>query len=375
VNRVAAIARKELAHLLRDGRSLAVALLMPLAMVLLYGAAIDMELQELPVGLLDLDRSDQSRDFVRALTSSGFNVVAERLPHRAAVEPGFRRGRFLAVLVIPRGYAERLARGEPAPVQILVDGSDAATAATADTYLRSVVRLVDARAPGGDGGSPPDGAPLPFDARARVWFNPELRSAEVVVPGLVALILMMICALLTSITITREKESGTLEQILTTPVTPLQVVVGKVLPYVGLSAVDAAMILVTGRLAFGVRMAGSWWVLAAYCLLFVFVALAVGLLISARSGSLRVAMIAALMLTMLPTMILSGFVFPLASMPAPLRALCQLMPPTHFLVIIRGIMLRGQSWFPLQTAVLAVTGLVLMVAAVRGFRLDLERAP
>jgi ABC-2 type transport system permease protein len=364
MKRVLVIARKELAHILRDRRSLAVALLMPLAMVLLYGAAIDMELRRLHVGLLDEDRSEASRDLVRALTSSGFAVVSERLADRASVEPGLRRGRFLAALVIPAGFARQLEQGASAPLQIVVDGSDAATAATASNYLDAVVALQNARR-GGAGAAA-------LAVRPRVWFNPQLRSPDFVVPGLVALILMMVCALLTSIAITRERESGTLEQILTTPVTPIQVVLGKVLPYVALGALDAATILLTGRLAFGVPMAGSWWVLAAYCLLFIVIALGVGLLISALASTLRVAMVAAILATMLPSMILSGFVFPLSSMPLPLRLLCQLMPATHFLVIIRSILLKGQAWFPLQTLVLAAMGLVLITAAVRSFRLDLE---
>ena len=363
MRRVFAMARKELTHILRDRRSLAVALLMPLAMVLLYGGAIDMELRSLPVGLLDQDRSEASRAFVRTLTSSGFNLIAATLESRNEVEPGLRRGDFLAALVIPAGFARDLAAGGPVPLQLLVDGSDASTAATASNYLEAVIALANAQAAAT--------AP-PIALRLRFWFNPELRSPDFVVPGLVVIILMMICALLTSISITRERESGTLEQILTTPVRPLQVVLGKVIPYMLLGALDGALILGTGRMAFGVPMHGSVLVLAAYCMLFIIIALALGLLISARASSLRVAMIAAIMITMLPSLILSGFVFALASMPAPLRALCQFMPATHFLVILRGIMLKGQSWFPLQTAVLVAMGLVLVTAAVRSFRQDLE---
>ena len=367
MNRIIAIARKEMAHILRDARSLAVAILMPLAMVLLYGSAIDMELRELPVGLLDLDRTAGSRDFERTMTSSGFIEVAERLGGRGEIVPGFRQGRFLAAVVVPRGYGARAAAGDDVKVQVLVDASDPATAATAANYLEAVVALVNVRA-----AEPGAGRALPLDIRTRIWFNPELRSPDFVVPGLVALILMMICALLTSIAIAREKESGTLEQVLTTPVTPLQVILGKVIPYTVLGAVDAALILLTGRLVFGVPMAGSWWVLAAYCLLFVFIALSVGLLISSRAGSLRVAMMSAIIVTMLPTMILSGFVFPLSSMPTALRMLCRLLPPTHFLVIIRGVMLKGRLWYPLETAALAAAGIILITAAVRSFHEDLE---
>ncbi len=363
MRRILAIARKELIHIVRDPRSLAVAILMPLVMVLLYGSVIDMELRDLQVGVLDLDHSDRSRELVRAMTASGFIVEAARLDSRAEVEPGFRQGRFRAVLVAPRG----LAAGDAAGVQVLVDAADAATAATVDNYLQAVIRRTARQAL-----RETDAPPPAFTTRTRIWFNPELESANFVVPGLVALVLMMICALLTSIAITREKETGTLEQILTTPIAPAQVIVGKVLPYVGLGALDATLILLTGRLAFGVPMNGSWFALAAYSLLFIVIALGVGLLISARSPSLRVAMMAAIMATMLPTMILSGFIFPVASMPPPLQVVCQALPATHFLVVVRGIMLKGQNWFPAQTAILAALAVVILAAAVRSFRLRLE---
>jgi len=366
MNRILAMAGKEFLHIRRDRRSLAVALLMPLTMVLLYGAVIDMELRDLRVGVLDLDGGDRSRELLRAMTSSGFIVEAERLDGREAIEAGFRQGRLQAALVVPRGYGEDLARGG-ARVQVLVDGADASTAATVANYLQAVIRRTARQAL-----RETDAPPPAFTTRTRIWFNPELVSARFVVPGLVALVLMMICALLTSIAITREKETGTLEQILTTPIAPAQVIVGKVLPYVGLGALDATLILVTGRLAFGVPMNGSWFALAAYSLLFIVIALGVGLLISARSPSLRVAMMAAIMATMLPTMILSGFIFPVASMPPPLQVVCQALPATHFLVVVRGIMLKGQNWFPAQTAILAALAVVILAAAVRSFRLRLE---
>lgn len=358
MSRVPAIARKEVRHILRDRRSLAVAILMPLLMVLLYGSVMDMELRDLPVAVLDESHTDASRDLVRAMTASGFIVEAARLTSRDEVEPGFRQGRFRAAVVVPR---------DPEGVQVLVDGSDAATAATVDNYLRAVV-LRAARQRQADAGLPPPA----FGARTRIWFNPELESANFVVPGLVALVLMMICALLTSITITREKETGTLEQILATPVAPAQVVVGKVLPYVVLGSLDTALILITGRVVFGVPMNGSWLALAGYALLFNVIALGVGLLISARVATQRVAMMAALTVTMLPTMILSGFIFPIASMPRALQVICQLMPATHFLIILRGVMLKGQNWYPQQTAILAAMAAVLLIAAIRSFRLRLE---
>jgi ABC-2 type transport system permease protein len=367
MRRVFALAAKELLHIVRDARSLGVALAMPVAMVLLYGAVIDMEMHDLPVAVIDHDHSDRSRAFARELGAGGFIDPVEYLEQASQVEPGFRQGRFLAALVIPRGYAESVARGEPAQVQVLVDGSDASTAAMAANYLQAVVQR-QAMSLGREAGAPQPS----FTIRQRAWFNPELRSSHFVVPGLVALVLMMICAILTSIAITREKETGTLEQVLTTPIRPAQVIAGKVLPYIALGALDAALILVIGRLVFDVPMNGSWLAVAAYCLLFVVIALGVGLLISAKARTLRVAMMAAVTATMLPTMILSGFLFPVSSMPAPLQVLCNLLPATHFLEVLRGIMLRGENWHPQHTAVLVAQAVLLLTAATRSFRLRLE---
>lgn len=367
MRRLRAIARKEMLHILRDRRSLAVAVAMPLVLVVLYGYALDMELKDLRVAILDQDDSPASRDLVRTMTSSGFIVDAGRPSDRAAVEPGFRAGRWHAALVVPAGYGRDLASGRAVPVQLLIDGADASTAATVENYLLAVIDLVDA----GLAVRTADQAPGPRPV-LRVLFNPELTSSHFIVPGLVAIVLVMICALLTSIAITREKETGTLEQVLTTPVGAGQVIVGKLLPYLVLGAVDAALIIGAGRLLFGVPMRGAAAALAGYTLLYVVISLALGLLISALVRTQRVAMMAALSLTMLPAMILSGFIFPVASMPGPLQAVAHVIPATWFLRIIRGVMLVGRDWYPLEGGVMLAMAAGLLVLAVRRFGTRLE---
>lgn len=366
MRRLRAVAHKEMLHILRDPRSLAVAVAMPLMLVVLYGYALDMELKDLPVGILDRDHTAESRDLVRAMTSSGFIVDAGRLDDRARIEPGFRRGDFQAALVIPRNYGRDLAAGRTVTVQLLIDGADASTAATVDNYLRAVVSLVDARL---RVAGPPLGGPR---AALRMLYNPELTSSHFIVPGLVAIVLIMICALLTSIAITREKETGTLEQVLTTPVRAGQVIVGKLLPYLALGAGDAALIVVAGRVLFGVPMEGSVWALAGYGLLYVVIALSLGLLISAMVRTQRVAMMLALTMTMLPAMILSGFIFPVRSMPVPLQVIAHLIPATYFLRVIRGIMLVGRDWYPVEGGVMLAmaVGLLLLASRRFGTRLD-----
>jgi ABC-2 type transport system permease protein len=372
MNRVLAMARKEVYHILRDRRSLGVAILMPLAMVLVFGFAIDMELKHLPVAFLDEDHSPASRKLILDMTSSGFIVDVARLNGRGEIEPGFRSSRFRAAVVIPRHFARRLHEDASSTVQILIDGADGTTAATVDNYLNSVLQRFNRALAGTSPGAAVGASVVPVDPRLRIDFNPELVSAYFVVPGLVAVILMMICALLTSIALAREKETGTLEQVLTTPVTPLQVIVGKLLPYVGLGAIDAALVLGVGRFVFGVPMEGSWWVLAAYSLVYILIALSLGLLISALAGSQRVAMMVALVATYLPSLILSGFIFELHGMPLPLRLVGEIIPATHYIRIVHGILLKGEFWFGRDLAVMLVLLLVFTGAATRRFRATLE---
>jgi len=363
MRRLRAMARKEMLHILRDPRSLVVAVGMPLMLVVIYGFALDMELKDLPLAVLDRDHTEASRDLVRAMTSSGFIVVAADLHDRAAVEPGFRRGRFQAALVVPENYGRDLAAGRGAQVQLLIDGADASTAATVENYLRAVLDLVNVRLAVASA-APAATGPRPVP---RVLYNPELTSSHFIVPGLVAIVLIMICALLTSIAITREKETGTLEQVLTTPVRAAQVIVGKLLPYLALGAFDALLIVVAGRVLFHVPMNGSVLALAGYSLLYVLIALALGLLISAVVRTQRVAMMLALTVTMLPAMILSGFVFPVRSMPPPLQVVAHLVPATYFLRIIRGIMLVGRNWYPFEGGVMLLMAVVLLVLAAKRF--------
>ena len=341
---------------------------MPVMMVLLYGYAIDMELRRLPVGIMDLSRSPASRDLIREMTSSRFIVDAGRLGSRAEIEPGFRRGLFRAVVVIPADYSESLQRNRTTPVQILVDGADGSTATIVDAYLNGAVARLNKdlvfKITGRD--------ELPIEPRIRIFFNPQLISAYFIVPGLTAVILMMVCALLTSIALAREKETGTMEQILTTPVTAGEVVVGKLLPYLALGSLDAALVLTVGTLAFKVPMNGSWLVLAGYVLLFILIALALGLLISTFAKTQQVAMMAALMASLLPTLLLSGFIFTIESMPPALQVLSRIIPATYFLRIIRGVMLKGRLWFPLEAGVLALMVVLVMGVAVARFRGRLE---
>ncbi len=361
-----AVAAKEFLHILRDPRTLAVALVMPLAMVLLYGYAIDMELRALPIAVLDEEGGVRSRQLVEDVQSSGFIQVVERLSSREQIEPGFRHNRFLAALVIPAGHARRLGQGREAPVQVVVDGADGSTAATVGAYLEQAIALHNGRRLPGAGLKPP------LRVEPRTWFNPQRVSAHFIVPGLTAVVMIMVCALLTSISIVRERETGTLEQVLTAPVQARELILGKLQPYLLIGALDTAVIFFVGRVVFQVPMNGSWLALAGYSLLYIWVALAMGLLISALVRTQQVAMMIALVVTLLPALLLSGFIFSHASMPLPLQVVGHLIPATWYLRIVRGVMLAGVNAWPREALVLAGMGVAITGLALKRFQKRLD---
>ena len=368
MKRIIAIARKEFLHILRDPLSLAVAILMPLLMVLLYGFAIDMDLKNIRVGILDFSRSAESRSFIEEMTSSKFIVESTRLTNRNEIEPGFRQNKYRAVIIFPADFSRSLISNSVTPIQIILDGADGTSAATVGNYLSAVTARMNLKYAKVDFGI----ERLPIETRTRVLFNPELKSAHFIVPGLAALIMMMICALLTSIALAREKETGTMEQILTTPVASPQVIIGKIFPYMIIAALDATLIVLVGKLVFGVPMNGSWFALAGYSLIFILIALSLGLLISSVAKTQQVALIAALMITLLPTLLLSGFIFPTASMPVVLQYVSRVIPATYYLQIIRGIILKGVNWYPRMGGILIGMSLFLIVLSIKRFKTRLD---
>lgn len=368
MKRVIAITRKEIYHILRDPLSLLIAILLPLLMLTIFSYAIDMELRDLRIAVLDQDHSKLSREVIQTMTSSGFIVEVERLANHKQVDPGFRQGKFKAAVIIPNGferdYSNRVASG----IQVLVDGADGSTAATIDNYIKAVLQRVNQKilADAGIQSTPP------ADVRARFYFNPELESNVFIVPGLVAIIMIMICALLTSIAVVREKEMGSMEQILTTPVKPREVIIGKVIPYLVIACIDAALVLATGTLLFGVPMVGNWLVLTGYSLIYLMIALGLGLMISTVAKTQQVAMMLALVITLLPTLMLSGFVFAIPSMPKFLQWVSHIVPATYYLKVIRSVMLVGESWFPKEGGIMLGMMIFFLAAATKRFKDRLE---
>ena len=335
--RIAAIIRKEGNHIFRDPRSLAIIFLMPLMMVVLYGYALRMDIENIPIGVIDHDHTPDSREVVEAFSASKYFTVMAYPVDAAGVEQLFGERRIKAAIVIPQGFAADCQRPESAVIQILVDGSDPTYGNASINYTAAI--LLDVSTGGGKVLSQ-----LPLDVRERFLFNEELKSANFIIPGIVAVILMMVSALLTSITIAREKETGTMEMMLVSPVRPQEIIAGKIVPYIVIAILDAVFILVFARLVFGVPLSGNLALLFALSILYLYCALAIGLLISSLVPTQQVAIMAALVATILPSIVLSGFIFPVFSMPLPIRVISHIVPARHYIEIIRGILLKSSGF-------------------------------
>ena len=367
--RLFAVSRKEVIQLRRDPRSLALAFALPILLLILFGYAISWDVRNIRTAVLDQDRSVASRELVDALRASGYFSIVDFLARSGDVERVMERGGAQLVLVIPPGFSRDLGAGRTAVLQAIVDGSDANTATIALGYSDAVVRTWSARvALRGRSFAPP------VSAESRVWFNEELASRNMIVPGLVAVIMMIIAAMLTSLTIAREWERGTMEQLAATPVSRLEVVLGKLLPYLAIGLVDVVASSGLGVLLFGVPFRGNAALLMVLSFLFLVGALGLGMFISAVAKSQVLATQLAMLATYLPTLLLSGFMFSIESMPRPLRAISYLIPARYFLVVTRGIFLKGVGVEVLATQALlmiafATVGLALAVVK---FRKELE---
>jgi ABC-2 type transport system permease protein len=363
--RTLAIARKEWIQLRRDPRSMILAFALPLFLLLFFGYAITWDVRELRLAVVDRDGGQRARALTEAFSASGYFRVAERPETSEESDRLLGRGAVVAVLTIPPGFSRDLAAGRPAAVQLTVDGSDANTATIALGYAEAIVAgfsrqlLLQGRR-----------VEAPLTAQTRVWYNPTLESRNMIVPGLIAVIMSIIAAMLTALTIAREWERGTMEQLAATPVHRLEVVTGKLLPYLGIGVVDVAAAILAGVAVFGVPLRGSLLLLAGMTVLFLLGALGMGIFISAALRSQLLATQVAIVATYLPALLLSGFLFDIASMPAVLRAVTTVVPARYYITVTRGIFLKdvGIDVLWVQGAamvVFAATGLGLATLAFR----------
>jgi ABC-2 type transport system permease protein len=356
--RIAVVARKELQQLRRDRLTLGMMLMLPLIQLLLFGYAIDIDVRHIATVVLDDDRTIQSRDLVRRLEATGFYDIEGAVADYPEIEDAFRSGRAHVAVVIMHGFAAATLTHRGASVQLVVDGADAQTVASATSGATAVVTGLAA-----------SGRVEPIVLNTAILYNPDLRAAVYIVPGLVGVILTMTMVMFTAMGIARERERGTLEQLIVSPIRSVELVAGKIIPYVLIGYVQMTLILSVGALAFAVPFVGS--VIALYLLasLFIMACLALGLFFSTLAASQQQAMQMSFFF-FLPQILLSGFLFPFEAMPRPAQWLGSAMPLTHFLRIVRGIVLRGSTIVDLRAEIgaLAVIGAVLVGLSALRFR-------
>lgn len=369
--RIWAIARKEFIHIVRDPRSLGMAIAIPMLLLVLFGYALTLDVDNVPVVVWDQSGTHDSRDFISYFEGSHYFSIRDHVRSYPEVERAIDSGRALAALVVPADLADQIVAGRDVPVQMIVDGSDANTATIAMGYARVValiysqqVALSEVQRAGGRV------LATPIEVRPRVWYNPDLESRNYIIPGLIAVIMMVIAALLTSLTVAREWENGTMEQLITTPVLGPELVLGKLLPYFAIGMLDVLLAVLMGEFIFQVPLRGNVALLFGMAAIFMAGSLSLGMLISIVTKSQLLASQLAMVLTFLPSFLLSGFMYAISNMPPPIQIITYLIPARYFVALLKGIYLKGigMEILALEAGLLALFGTAVMTVAIAKFQ-------
>ena len=368
MNRFFGFVKKEFQHIFRDVRTLMILFGLPIVMIILFGFVVTTEIRDVEVGILDHSMDQSSIRATQKIFSSGYFVPAGYLQNEEEIGELFRSGKARVVVVFGEGFEKNLQRENRASIKLITDASDANTAQLSLTYLQGVLMTYFQ--------SVNQDIQVPWTVRvkSRMFYNEELKGVYMFVPGLMALILMLISALMTSVTITREKEFGTMELLLASPLKPREIILGKVTPYVLLSFVNAMTIVLLGFLVFDVPMKGSIWLLMLECMLYITLALSLGVLISTNAKTQQMAMFMSMLGLMLPTILLSGFIFPIDNMPKVLQWFSSIMPARWFIIIVKNIMLKGTGFAFIWKETLILLGMTLffILASVKRFKIRLN---
>lgn len=359
---------KEFLHVWRDKRTLLILLGMPLALILIFGFALTNEVKNTRIGVLDNSKDETTRAIIQQLEASRYFDIVEDIPGNSQLEPVFQAGTIKLAVVFQKNFQEQLLHGNKASVQLIGDATDPNTANTLINYASSVIMDYQKSMRGR--------VPFPYSIKTemRMLYNPQLKGSYNFVPGVMAMVLMLVCAMMTSISIVREREMGTMEVILVSPIVPIRVVIAKMVPYFILSAINIGSILLLSVYVLDVPIHGSLILLVAECLLFTLTVLALGLLISSVSNSQQVAMLISLMGLFLPAVMLSGFMFPIENMPVALQIFSNVVPAKWFYYIVKNIMIKGVGFEHVWIETVILTGMTIffMVVSIWKFKTRLE---
>ena len=375
------ITKKEFLHIVRDTRTLLITFALPVVMLILYGYALTFDIKNIPVVLRDMDNKPLTRQLVEKFKSSGYFVVAARTDSFASAEKYFLSGKANMIINIDQGFSGRVLSGRTSELQIIVDGSDANTAVVSINYINGILRdfskniiLKTIRTSAGVNSRAGADELFPINAKPRVWYNPELKSMNFLVPGIISMVLMILGGLITSLSIVGEKAKGTMEQLIATSIKPYELMIGKLLPYVLIGFCDVLLCVGVSVIVFNVPIKGSIFLLFVESAIFMFGVLGMGMLISTLADRQENAIILGAFTTMLPSLLLSGFMFPIENMPKIIQAVTYLVPARYFFTILRGIFLKGIGIAYLwpDTLMLCLFGVLMVFLASRGFKRTLD---
>jgi ABC-2 type transport system permease protein len=360
--------KKEFYHIFRDRRSLFILFGMPIAQILLFGFAITNEINNVDIAILDHSKDATTEEIINKIAASKYFTVKQILTHEAEIATAFKSGKIKAVLNFEKDFSKNLVKEQRATLQIITDATDPNTANSITNYINAMLQGYQQEIQA-------DIVPAyQIIPETRMVYNPELKSVFMFVPGVMTIILMLVSAMMTSISITREKELGTMEILLVSPLKPFQVIIGKVVPYIFLSVINAAVIVLLSIFIFKMPVEGSLFLLGAESVLFIITSLALGILISTIAETQQAAMMISLMGLMLPVILLSGFIFPITSMPEPLQWISNIIPAKWFIIIIKGIMLKGVGLFFVwkETLILVLMTVFFIGLSVKKYKIRLE---
>ncbi|TPV32949.1 ABC transporter permease [Paucihalobacter ruber] len=360
--------KKEFYHIFRDRRSLFILFGMPVAQILLFGFAITNEINNVDIAVLDQAKDATSKEIINKIAASKHFSIIDIIEQESSIEAIFKKGKVKAVLQFDNNFGSNLIKYQQTTVQILIDATDPNMANTINNYITAILKNYQSDIN--------DNVTLNYQIipKSRMVYNAELKSVYMFVPGVMTVILMLVSAMMTSISITREKEQGTMEILLVSPLKPFQVIIGKVFPYIFLSVINALVIVLLSIFIFNVPVNGSFILLGFESVLFIITSLALGILISTISATQQTAMMISLMGLMLPTILLSGFIFPISSMPLPLQVISNIIPAKWFIIIVKGIMLKGVGigFILKETLILVVMTMVFIGISVKKYKIRLE---
>ncbi|MDP3352795.1 MAG: ABC transporter permease [Flavobacteriaceae bacterium] len=360
--------KKEFYHIIRDRRSLFILFGMPIAQIMLFGFAITNEIQNVDIAILDHSKDATTQEIIHKISSSKYFKITQLIDNESSIEAAFKKGKVKAVLIIEKDFTKNLTKENNANIQIITDATEPNTANSISNYIISIIQNYKQEI------NKNTNVPYQINANTKMIFNPELKSVFMFVPGVMTIILMLVSAMMTSISITREKELGTMEVLLVSPLKPYQVIIGKVFPYIFLAIINTIVIVLLSIFVFKMPIQGSYLLLAFVSILFILTSLSLGILISTIAATQQTAMMISLAGLMLPTIILSGFIFPVTSMPAPLQILSNIIPAKWFIIILKGIMLKGVGFTFIwkETLILLVMTVFNIVLSTKKYKIRLE---